>query len=191
MSIKRISDLRVSTRGVPSAGPTLRANWARVRGGTVTEYTKPDGTVMEVHTFTANSTLFIDSPGYADVLLVSGGTGGTSGTFTGGGGAWSQGLLALPSGSLAVVVGAAAAGGQGTEAAPGNVSSLGSYSTQRGTISSLMPSVVSSITGSPVTYCLAGQASPRANSGDGGVAATNQAGAAGVVIVAVQKSAQP
>ena len=102
--------------------------WAKVTGGTVTEYTKADGSVMEVHTFTAASNLVVVEPGYAEVALCGGGGGNGTGTSGGGGGgaAW-DGVLALPVGTHAVVIGAGGPAGNSDQGGTqGGHSSLGS-----------------------------------------------------------------
>jgi hypothetical protein len=198
-----MADSAIWVKVFPTTGPGSIGEWAKVTGGTVTEYTKGDGAVMEVHTFTANGTLTVDTPGYAEVLLVGGGSGAYNGQEYGTGGGVNRGLESLPTGNLAVVVGAGgvstpissyvwsgvgkpsslgtlqtgSAGGSGL--AGGDAS--GTYGTQLGI------GVTSSITGSAVVYAKSNQASPRANHGDG--ADYTATGATGVVIVAVQKSA--
>ena len=97
--------------------------WAQVTGGTVTEYTKPDGAVVEVHTFTASGTLTVATPGYADVLVCGGGNTGTNDNRGGGGGGVRAGLLPLTADSVAVTVGAGGAAAEGSE---GGDSALGS-----------------------------------------------------------------
>jgi hypothetical protein len=173
--------------GGGSGGPT----WAKVTGGTVTEYTKPDGSVMEVHTFTADGTLTVDTPGYADVLVLSHGGGGIYGNAFGAGASWVTGLHPLPAGAVPVVI-----GGTDVNYKTGFPSSLGTIKTQGGLAypavgqSADFPGLTSSITGTPVEYAKPAQATPRANFGDGGGAgATSTSGSTGIVIVAVQKSA--
>jgi hypothetical protein len=160
----------------------------------VTEYTKPDGAVMEVHTFTATGTLTVDTPGYADVLVVSSGVPPYGGNTLGQGGRVRDGMVALPVGAIPVTVAAAAAN-------QGNASVLGSivagamdgpagYVTRgagagrlTGTTADadIWKGVVSHITGTAVEYGAIQQTTP------GSV--NNGTVAAGVVIVAVQKSA--
>lgn len=165
--------------------------WAKVTGGTVTEYTKPDGAVMEVHTFTANGSLTVVEPGYADVLLVGGGSGNSG--ASGMAGDILRGLHALPAGAQSVAVGVGADGNDAT----GRPSSLGSLVTSvsrpalstdgtvgaGGTMANYQLGYTSSITGAPVVYATAnGPATPNSGNGRAG-----NVGMAGVVIVAVQK----
>lgn len=187
--------------GVDGAGGVP---WAKVTGGTVTEYTKGDGSVMEVHTFNANGSLTVDEPGYAEVLLVSGG-GSTNGgqTYRGSGGVCREGIQLLPTGALPVTIGT---GGISRDNdmwnCIGKPSSLGPFNTgyarsgdatgpASGAIdtSTKATAYTSLITGTARTFGVQGAngAAPRANSGDSG---NNDAGAGatGVVIVAVQKS---
>lgn len=182
------------------AAPDAGFAWAKVTGGTVTEYTKGDGSVMEVHTFTAGGTLTVENAGYAEVLLVGGGAGGAANVFNGGGGSIVNGLHALPSGAHAVAVGAGGVGGAANgenELTYGKVSSIGSivasttsyiyHGSGASNADNSLP-FTSSIDGTSKTYGLKGQASPRANRGDGGNL-SNSNGSSGVVVVAVQKSA--
>lgn len=179
--------------------------WAKVTGGTVTTYTKPDGSVMEVHTFTANGTLDVVTPGYADVLLVGGGSGGTGGTY-GNGGDVRAGLWALPSGAHAVAV--APAGASGPLSSASSIGTLlraaqvwvspadlgygvgaGAVYTGSAPYADTAKGYTSDITGAMVEYGKAGSGSSGAgapNTGNGGANGTT--GGSGVVIVAVQKS---
>lgn len=168
--------------------------WARVSGGTVTTVTNPDGSVDEVHTFTANGTLTVEEPGYARVLLVGGGQGAYSGAY-GSGGRVRSGLFALSSGAHPVVVGAGGAGGADLT----NASRLGAmwsgvmgfigqtlYATGAGGADTATKNdgVVSDITGTTVEYATgAGKA---ATPGSGTASGNGQPG---IVIVRVQKSA--
>jgi hypothetical protein len=95
-----------------AAGANSVGSWAKVTGGTVTDYTKPDGTVMELHTFTADGTLTVVKDGLAEVLVVGGGGHGFNNSNSGGGGGGCSGqarvgLQALAAGALPVVIGAA------------------------------------------------------------------------------------
>jgi hypothetical protein len=190
--------VRVRTTPAPPP-PTTQEGWAKVTGGTVTEYTKPDGAVMEVHTFTANGSLTVDSPGYAEVLLVGGGGGGTSAQFSGGAGRIVHGLHPLQVGTQAVTVGAAGASGLSASAYPasgwGKSSGLGSLVTGKsgpwGTCSpnpatTEATGFTSSITGTAVEYARVDDSATTPGSATGTGATTSKAG---VVIVAVQKSA--
>jgi hypothetical protein len=113
--------------GGGSSGPT----WAKVTGGTVTTYTKPNGDEMEVHTFLADGTLTVDTPGYAEVLVIGGGGHGFNNSNGGGGGGGSAGrcvfgLHEAPAGPQAVVVGAAGAYGErGAASKLGNLTAPG------------------------------------------------------------------
>ena len=89
--------------GVDGGGMT----WAKVSGGTVTTVNNPDGSVDEVHTFTANGTLTVESAGCARVLVCGGG-GGSPDAKAGGGG-----------GGAGAAAGAGADGGAGAAAAAG------------------------------------------------------------------------
>jgi hypothetical protein len=174
--------------------------WAAVTGGTVTEYTKADGSVMEVHTFTTNGSLTVDTPGYADVLIVGSGGRCSGPSVVGSGGRIVRGLHALPSGALAVAVGQAVTSGSsdtsgfpstlgdintGVVGIAGNSSFIFPGTGAGGTNASPRTGFTSSITGSAVVYAPAGD-----NTKFGG-GEQNGAGvsAAGVVIVAVQKTA--
>jgi hypothetical protein len=173
--------------------PATAVNWAQVTGGTVTEYTKPDGSVMEVHTFTASATpgLTVVQAGYARVLCVTSGS-TNAGGGAGNGGSVSDGHHALPVGSLAVVIGAG--GGVGAQ------SSLGSLvATRKGEIAvnanninhgagdgfpsaATTAGFTSDITGTAVAYGAIASTTP------GSWHATGNTAYAGVVIVAVQKT---
>lgn len=182
---------RLLRHGLLSAQPGL-IPWARISGGTVTIYTTANGDTMKVHTFTANSTLTVEQPGYADVLLVGGGAGGTSG-YIGGGGDILRGLHFVPAGSQSVAVGA---GGVNSVFYGGN-SAVGSLTTSlRGvgndpsmamgggaTVGARNQGLTSAITGATVEYARGNQGSPRPNFGDGGNSVN---GSSGIVIVAVR-----
>ena len=192
----------VRTRITPvSKLPVAPNGWATVSGGTVTEYTKPDGAVMEVHTFTASGTLTVATAGYADVLVV--GSGGGGGALWASGGHVNEGLLGLPAGSHSVTVGAATSADT-----PGRMSRLGSIAVAAGGYKSgqwgseafrSVPDAVtgtntqqaeghtSDISGTSVTYGYgAFSGSAYTTPGSGG---SSSNGKAGIVIVAVQKSA--
>jgi hypothetical protein len=218
--------------GVSAVGST---QWAQVTGGTVTTYTKPDGAVMEVHTFTASGTLTVETPGYAEVLVVGGGGGGKNDNANaagGGAGAVRWGMFSLPAGSLAATVGnggaiattgglsslgavlkagggeqgwawrsgagANAAGGGGASggaafgsASQANYAGGGSGGTVYG--AAALDGVTLAVTGAAVEYARGGPATGATSTakGSGGSAGGGSptAGVAGVVIVAVQKSA--
>ena len=173
--------------------------WAKPSsGGTVTTYTNSNGWTMEVRSFTASGTLVVDTPGYAEVLLVSGGSGSESfGGYEAHGGAGDvlSGLWLLPAGSHAVTVGA---GGIRTSggAKYGGKSSIGSVlTTGFGRMSAGLSTVDAensggrdfSITGTAVNYGVPMSMSPRANRGDGrNINAGAGSGSTGVVIVAVR-----
>jgi hypothetical protein len=181
--------------GVDAGGSSMK--WAKVSGGTVTEYTKADGSVMQVHTFTANGTLSVDSPGYAEVFMIS--AGGPGWNHAGAGGRVREGIFSLPLGAQQVVVGQGVGGDPNNGPGIGAASNLGAISSgsasqhvSSGTTDSTTRATqyTSSITGTPVTYGRYGSdGTRRANRGDGGWAGDNSAGSAGIVIVAVQKSA--
>jgi hypothetical protein len=102
-----MADSAIWVKVFPTTPPadTGVGEWAEVTGGTVTEYTKADGSVMEVHTLTANGNLTVVTPGYAEVLVVGGGGRGYSGSFRGGGGGVRSGLFTLPAGTHACTIG--------------------------------------------------------------------------------------
>jgi len=148
-------------------------NWAKVTGGTVTTYTAGDGSTMEVHTFTANGTLMVDTAGYAEVLVIGGGARGQDG-YNGGSGYPVRGLHSLAAGSHAVSVGAT-----------GGASSLGDLAGQGAFVyGHVTNEFTDDITGTALTYGgpinSARPGSPTSNGG-----ATAQAG---IVIVRVQTS---
>lgn len=178
-------------------------NWAKVSGGTVTEVTNADGSVDEIHTFTADSTLTVDTPGYARCLLVGGGSNGTpAGGFAAYGkcGDVREGLYSLPAGTHAVTVGAP---GDGTNSP--NVSSFGRVSKIGNVLSTTVATwgevetgagadgtanpdnrgFSSDITGTRLEYApgLSGVTGRPGRPGQNGSGAT-----AGIVIVRVQKT---
>jgi hypothetical protein len=106
----------------PTTGPGAVGEWAKVSGGTVTTVTNPDGSVDSVHTFTANGTLTVESPGYMRILVVAcGGRGNAGGgSRSGGGGGVQDRILNVSNGAIAVTVGNTS----GTDI--GNPSSFGS-----------------------------------------------------------------
>jgi len=80
------------------------------------------------HTFTSSGTLVVTTPGLVDALIIGGGGAGNSGYAAAGGGAGGLNYipsLYLPSGNVAIVVGAGgSADGDATLAAPGTLSSI-------------------------------------------------------------------
>jgi len=152
-------------------------------GGAENDYTG-DGTNgvlgqrYRVHTFTAAGSLVVAQGGRADVLIASGGSGG-SGNARGIGNVW-EGITDLGVGTYPVAVGT---GGVVGQYGPG--SSLGTIATQPSyfaDVSFPLPAAVSSnISGTVQQYGRPNVAVVRANSGDGGQNGT--AGANGVVIV--------
>lgn len=179
--------------------------WAVVEGGTVTTVDNGDGTTDAVHTFTADGTLTVTSPGYARVLCVSGG-GGTfpnSGTgvvsqiiFGNGGSVLDLASVFLPAGAHAVRVGA---GGPATWDSQAGRSSIGNLIVARepgiggigaagaGGVSSSTSGVASDITGVSVGYgaCAGGPAPNRGEAYQNGQG--TGAGSSGVVIVRVRQ----
>jgi hypothetical protein len=149
-----------------------------------------------VQRFNANGTLTVTQPGYADVLIVSGGSGG-GGEYasSGAGGGITFGNVYLGSGSYSVVVGAGStlsgATATGNPGGIGGTSYLGQYgsplSTSYSTSGPNAP-LTSTITGSSVTYAQTGTA-VTANTGNGGIKAgccgapPGALGSSGVVIV--------
>jgi hypothetical protein len=113
-----MSESSIWVKVYPTADP-IGNEWARVSGGTVTTYTK-DSITYEVHTFTANDTLTVETRGFVDVLVVGGGgagassASGTPGVNWGGGGGGAGGLIERPffveAGTYPVGVGAGGAG---------------------------------------------------------------------------------
>lgn len=176
---------------LPSAG-----GWAKVSGGTVTEVTNADGSIDEIHTFTATGTLTVDTPGYARCLIVGGGSANNDGVDNGGGGSIVEGYQLLPSGAVPVVVGAAISGTSDTNASIGNPSSLGTVRTGYGYArrwahgatnrsTGINAPYSSDISGTAQTYASGAATTSSTLYGDG----TNGVSKAGVVIVRVQKSA--
>jgi hypothetical protein len=163
--------------------------WARIGSvaGTAADafYTDAAGVKWRYVQWNASnaSGLVIAVPGLVDVLVISGGGGGKSGTWDGSVGRVVHGLHQFAVGTHAVTVGSG--GPANTAGAFGN-SALGSLATgNAGAFDGYSPDgFASSITGSSVTYCLAGRDTPRANTGDSG-RSTGVAGASGVVIVRV------
>ncbi len=170
-------------------------------GGTQTTYTGNgtngvNGRNYVVQRFNANGTLTVTQPGYADVLIVSGGSGG-GGEYasSGAGGGITFGNVYLGSGSYSVVVGAGStlsgATATGNPGGIGGTSYLGQYgsplSTSYSTSGPNAP-LTSTITGSSVTYAQTGTA-VTANTGNGGIKAgccgapPGALGSSGVVIV--------
>jgi hypothetical protein len=170
-------------------------------GGTQTTYTGNgtngvSGRNYVVQRFNANGTLTVTQPGYADVLIVSGGSGG-GGEYasSGAGGGITFGNVYLGSGSYSVVVGAGStlsgATATGNPGGIGGTSYLGQYgsplSTSYSTSGPNAP-LTSTITGSSVTYAQTGTA-VTANTGNGGIKAgccsapPGALGSSGVVIV--------
>lgn len=189
---------------VDPVGPGAVGNWAKVTGGTVTTVTNGDGSVDEVHTFTADGTLTVDTPGYAEVLLVSGGSGCSTGAVAdhGGGGDIVSGIQALSAGALTVVVGAGGAVSADVHGNTGAPSSIGSIATGRGRIAAWADKTATNATpakGAPFSSSISGTA--RNYGASGGWAAANGAtvagdggqfntgaGTAGIVIVRVRTS---
>ena len=96
-----------------ASGPGLSsmANFTNTATGT---YTDASGASYKYVTFTAgSSTLIIDNPGYADVLLLGAGGGGGAAWYGGGGGSggFIEQSFTFVNGSYNVVVGAAGVGG--------------------------------------------------------------------------------
>ncbi len=207
MSIRRLSDSSIKAKNVGGAGPRLDGRWAVLSGGTVTTVVNADGTIDQVHTFTASDTLRVLSPGFARVLIVGGGSAGFT-SNPGSGGDVRDGIHLLPAGAHAVTVGVS--GPDGSSDPWGRPSSIGSLivtsasgqganynqsSGAGGTIPTsggpnpgpLNTGLVSDISGAVLEYAKANQGSPRTNFGDGrdGTTAT---GSAGIVIVRVRKS---
>lgn len=184
----------------PTTGPGAVGEWAKVSGGTVTTVTNPDGSVDSVHTFTAAGTLNVDTPGYAECLIVGAGSNyGIDGNYAGNGGDVVRGLFSLSAGAQAVVVGAAGTAINTTSPR----SSLGALFTSAntfsynggvgagGTVADRTLGVPSSISGTALTYARGssgGSFQPVANRGDG---SNNPAypPSAGIVIVRVQTQA--
>jgi hypothetical protein len=181
-----MADSAIWVKVFPTTGPGSIGEWAKVTGGTVTEYTKGDGSVMEVHTFTADGTLTVESPGYAEVLLVGGGGYGQTGIDEGAGGRILDGIRQLAAGAHAVVIGTGS--GSPNYGSSSKLGTLDTGSVKWGnfTTNGNPNGRYSSITGTNLLY------GPDANvtrPGGGGNVANGTVGAAGIVIVAVQKSA--
>jgi hypothetical protein len=169
--------------------------WAKVTGGTVTTVTNPDSSVDEIHTFTGNGTLTVDTPGYAQVFMISGGSPQVGGN-AGSGGRVLRGIHALPAGALSVSVGIA--GASGVSGGPSSIGTLSTYapSFYYGGAGAPAPhsgdgasdsGIVDSITGTPITYG-AIVTTPVANLGNGKTGGAGNA-STGIVIVRVQTTA--
>lgn len=176
--------------GGPSGIP-----WAKVSGGTVTTVNNPDGSVDEVHTFTADGTLTVDEPGFIRAFMIGGGSGPFA-SAGGTGGRDMSGIYAVPAGAVPVVVGL----GNQHVGSPSSVGSIVTGSSSLGfnpdhaigagfTVAERWRGVSSDITGASVEYGRGNSAAPRVNRGDGGAA--NVAGSNGIVIVRVQVSPAP
>jgi hypothetical protein len=91
-------------------------------GGTV------DDGGYRYHTFTADDTVTVVTPGAAEVLVIAGGGGGGSGGGGGGGGEWRIATVNIVAASEAIVVGAGGAGGTaGANGSVGEDSSFGAH----------------------------------------------------------------
>ncbi len=75
MSVGRLS----SATRLPDVNQNPTNTYFSATGGTETTYTD-SGKTYKVHTFTGSSTLNIQVPGYADVLVVGAGGGGGNGS---------------------------------------------------------------------------------------------------------------
>ena len=149
-------------------------------------YQAADGHNYAYYRFTTDGTLTVTAAGEADVLLVSGGSGGgliSGGTPLPGGGGWMYGTYTLDAGSFPVVVGEGGPGSQLPQSSYGRSSSLGEIVAPRGTQSE-NPVLTSTWTGATEEYGRYNQQDPRPNYGDGGK--YKQDGASGVVIVRVR-----
>lgn len=109
-----MADSAIWVKVYPAPPPSGSVTWAKVSGGTVTTYAKPDGSVMEVHTFTSSGDLIVQEDGYAEVLVVGGGGSGGryANLYAGGGGGAGEvchGNYLLPVGNVPVIVGAGGA----------------------------------------------------------------------------------
>lgn len=171
------------------AGPS----WAAASGGTETTISD-GGKSYKLHEFLANGTLTVATAGYAEVFLISGGTGVfTPGDTNGGGGSVLRGMFWLPAGALPVVVGAGGASGATAAAVNSVPSSVGDLATAiagwqngaGGTPAAPTQGLTSTFTGASAVYGRAGVASPRANSGDGVYPSSAGSGAAGAVYVRI------
>jgi hypothetical protein len=173
------------------------APWAKVSGGTATEYTKPDGSVMEVHTFTANGTLICDTEGRAEILVV--GPGATT-SSNGNGGPVLLGQAIIPAGSHTVTIGVSETSQGGGGDKPTRLGSvcgagvaLGASDKGNDGLSATANGVVSTITGASHEYGAGGSRKATLTAAEdrygigGDPAISNRAGG-GFVVVAVQKS---
>lgn len=165
-------------------------------GGVFTTLLNPDGDGKNyrVGVWTATGALVVLAAGDAEVLVVGGGMGNFDAARLGCGGDVVRGRFTLPAGRHAVTVGAG--GGQSapiTGADCGQASSIGTVVVTAvspmaqtvptgagGTAASAGAGLVSTISGSSVTYARGGATPPTANRGDGG---GNAAGTAGIVYV--------
>lgn len=188
---------------------TATNTWSILRGGlpkaSVSGYTGTPtiDTVSRagktIYTFTSSGSLTFSAAGSAEVFLISGGGAGNGANYWGGAGAIAYGTFTFTAATHTVTVGSGGVTGGTTAARNGTVSSIGttvvtgrSSFNDTASIGGLSGAGATdadntldfstSITGSAVTYGLAGQASPRANRGDGN---QNGAGSAGIVIVVI------
>lgn len=152
-----------------------------------------------IYRFTGNGSITFSKSGLAQILVVSGGSGG-GGEYAldGAGGGIAYGTVVFEAATHTVTVGAGStsvgATATGTPGGIGGTSAVGSYGSPLSTSYSVAgPNApyTSSISGSSVTYGQAGQTSVVANTGNGGDKAlccsgrAGIAGASGVVIVRV------
>jgi len=153
-------------------------SWATVSNNPTGTYKGDDGHTYAYYLFEDDGTLTVSTAGLLDLVIVSGGAGGTAANIAGGG-SWMYGYYPLDAGSHSVVVGAGGPGGQISLGA-GYPSSVGDLQAQAGELGSRFVSFTSSITGTEVEYCRPAVSAPRPNHGDGGNG--NNAGSSGVVI---------
>lgn len=181
---------------------------ANSTGVTFSTLTNPDGDGKNYRlaTMTSNCTLKVNTEGYAECMIIGGGS-GTGGTGPwGGGGSIVDGLQLIPAATHSVVIGAGGAAsdtatGNGGETKIGTVIRLSSGIAGQSSAcskSTVRPAAItdtysSSITGTATYYGIArdsfstanGASVPRVNRGDGGGfgASTAGAGSSGVAYI--------
>jgi hypothetical protein len=191
MTISRLTDSSLYKAQADLLGA---GGWATVTATTGSPttgtYTDSNGVAWKYYQWTSNGSVTVTA-GLVDTFLIGGGQQGYALTYDGGAGGTLYGLQVMTAATHTVTVGAGGSGSGSAGDRMGFQSALGPHNTNRSTLSvgaGIAPgygAFTSSITGSALTYGLAGQASPRANRGDGGAGSGNVNGSAGVVIIRV------
>ena len=183
------ANIGMSSVGVDNAPDGKPAGATDLSDGS---YTYTDGgKTYRVLAFTddgrSDLTLDVETAGFADVLVVGGGGGGTINALNGKGGYTRIGSYEMSVQTYTVTVGAGGAAGGAAAANNGYDSSIGTLVVGfGGGVGGGNTSVVSSITGSAVTYATQDQTSVTANSGNGGISTGEILGSSGVVIIRVE-----